>query len=300
MDAHAHCREVTRRCAGNFYHGLKLLDARQREAMYALYAWMRRADDLADGAPCMDGPRAGLPGAGDSVAGPDVHGAEARRLLGELGRRTVEVLEGGPVGDDPVFIALADAARWCSLPAEDFLAMIEGQLADLRFTQPEDFAALERYCRCVASSVGRLCVRIWGRSDEEALQLAQLRGIAFQLTNILRDFKEDHAAGRVYLPSREFAQAGLTPRALLSWEDGTRCADFVLSQVARAQSYYDRSAPLDQMIPSRPRAALYAMTKIYQGILEQIARRPFRIVSVPRISLSAGQKWLIALRARLA
>ncbi len=146
--------------------------------------------------------------------------------------------------------------------------------------------------------MGLLCINIWGFHDPNAPALAVDRGIAFQLTNMLRDFREDYDAGRIYLPAEDFAQHGLAPEALRDWSDPPRCAHFVRAQAARARSFYDRSAPLDQMITPSCRPALWAMTAIYGSLLKKIEDEPSQIITSRRVRLGAWRKGMIAMRAK--
>jgi phytoene synthase len=156
------------------------------------------------------------------------------------------------------------------------------------------------YCYRVASTVGLVCIEIWGYGDRAARALAVDRGIAFQLTNILRDYREDYDAGRIYLPVEDFRRHGIEPGGLRHWEDASACRGFVLEQVERARTFYRRSAGLEALITPSCRPTLWAMTAIYRGILEKAARDPRCIVSERRLRLSSWKKGVIALRARWA
>ncbi|MDY7109521.1 MAG: phytoene/squalene synthase family protein [Planctomycetota bacterium] len=278
-EAMRYCRDLTRRRAKNFYYGLKLLPEPQRSALYAVYAWMRRADDLADG------PRR-------------VDTELARARLEDFRRATTAVFDGGGIDDDPVLISLREVADRYPIRLEHFEAMLDGQLDDLIHRRYDTFDELREYCYRVASTVGLICITIWGYDDEHAAMLAVDRGIAFQLTNVLRDFVEDDDIGRVYLPAEDFARHGLDPAALRRWADEPRCRRFVLEQVERAESFYRRSQPLDDLIDRDCLPTLWAMTAIYRGLLAKMKRDPRQIVSGPRIRLTAAHKGLIALRAR--
>jgi len=275
-----HCRRVTRRCARNFYYGLKLAPEPKRSALYAIYAWMRAADDLVDDA---------SPGAAGGVA-------DHLRTFGE---RTERALAGKVAGGDgPTFIALAHVARTWPLDPAHFREMLRGQATDAGARTFERFDDLREYCYRVASTVGLICITVWGYRDEAARALAVDRGIAFQLTNILRDYSEDFDAGRVYLPQEDFRRHGLTPRSLREWSDGTACERFWSEQSERAQSFYDRSRGLEELISEDCRPVLWAMTAIYAGLLDKARRMPRRAVVGPRIRLSAWRKGLIAIEAR--
>ncbi|MHC4968573.1 MAG: phytoene/squalene synthase family protein, partial [Planctomycetota bacterium] len=277
-EALRHCRDVTRRRARNFYYGLKLTPEPQRSALYSIYAWMRRADDLVDGAADEAGAR--------------------RPALDAFRAATDAALAGSRTGDDPLWVALSDTASRYDVPREAFHGVLEGQLEDLTGRRYETFGQLRRYCERVASTVGLICISIWGYRDPAARELAVERGIAFQLTNILRDYRQDYDAGRVYLPQEDFDRHRLTPALLRKWDEPARCRDLVLEQVARAQGFYDHSAPLEGMITPSCRPTLWAMTTIYHGLLKKLEHAPQRMVSDQRLRLSSMRKGIVALQAR--
>ena len=277
QDAFKWCRDVTKKRARNFYYGLKLLPEPRRSAMYAIYAWMRHADDLIDDQ--------GDPGI-------------ASALLDEFAENTRQSLEGVPPAPLPMWKAFTETVSSWSLDPAPFGMMIDGQRADLEgreINTPED---LLQYCRQVASSVGLVCIQVWGATDQLARDLAIDRGIAFQLTNILRDLKEDLEMDRCYLPSEQLQAAGLTPESLLGWIHGDRCESLVRGWIDMAHEAYGRSAPLDELIDPECRPTLWAMTSIYRSILDRIDREPMRIAAGPRVRLGAAHKTSIALRAR--
>ena len=273
-----YCRDITRRQARNFYYGLKLLPEPKRAALYAVYAWMRRADDLAD------------------KTGIDPE--QARQRIEDLRTATAQILTGQSRPDDPVLIGLKDVHSRFDLRIEPFHDVLDGQLDDLAGRTYETFDDLREYCRRVASSVGLICISIWGYDDDRAPGLAVDRGIALQLTNILRDFVEDLDAGRVYLPAEDFHRHGLDPSSLRRWRDPKRCEAFLREQLDRAESYYVRSAPLDEMINPTCRPTLWAMTTIYHRLLEKMKRDPARLMAGRRIGLSVLAKCAIVMQAR--
>jgi phytoene synthase len=277
-EALRHCRDVTRRRARNFYYGLKLTPEPKRSALYSVYAWMRRADDLVDSA-------------ADEAGG-------RQQAIDALRTATDAALGGADVGDDPLWVALSDSASRYDMPRDAFHGVLDGQVEDLTGRRYETFDELRRYCERVASTVGLICISIWGYRNPAARELAVDRGIAFQLTNILRDYRQDYDAGRVYLPQEDFDRHRLTPTLLRKWDEPARCRSLVLEQVARTQSFYDRSAPLEGMITPDCRPTLWAMTTIYHGLLEKLGRFPRRIVSDQRLRLSSVRKGMIALRAK--
>jgi len=274
----AHCREITRRRARNFYYGLKLLPEPQRSALFVVYTWMREADDIVDGTREVDG--------------------DVSTKLQRFRAHTDTALTGQPDSDDPLWIGLAATAAKFKLPRESFHGMLDGQLDDLARKEYDTFDQLRNYCYRVASTVGLLCIEIWGYQEDAARELAIDRGIAFQLTNIIRDYAQDFDAGRVYLPREDFAEFGLSPETLRRWERPSACDAMLRQELRRAEVFYDRSADLDPLIAPACRPTLWAMTAIYQGLLRKMLRNPSRIVLARRMRLSALHKGAIALRAQ--
>lgn len=271
----SHCADIVRREARNFYHGLKLAPEPRRSALYAVYAWMRRADDLVDD---------GGPDRIEQIAA--FRAATERAFAGQVPDR------------DPMWPALVCSITDHALARGDFDGMLDGQLLDAEHRPCRDWEEARQFCDLVAGTVGRTCTRIFGASDPEAMRLSTDRGIAFQLTNILRDLREDHRMGRCYLPADELAKAGLDITSLLAWSDAPRCTAFMQSQLDRCMAHYRSSAPLDGMIDWSCRPTLWAMTAIYGGIARRINDRPQSVVE-GRVALPALSKVLVALRARL-
>lgn len=274
----AFCENLTRTQARNFYYGLKLLPEPKRSAMFALYAYMRLVDDIAD----------------------DEDGRTVEQRVADLDawrQRTHEVLAGNSsvIATHPLWPALADLVQRHQVPAHVFDDAIAGQQQDLCFTRFQTFDELREYCVRVAGVVGLASIYVWGFDDaEEAKQLALDRGIAFQLTNILRDLREDAARGRVYLPVQQLAGAGVSDEELRT--GGRRFREMMKQQIALAESYYEKSAPLDRLISRDSRPTLQAMTDIYRRLLAKIAGDPERVLS-ERVSLSVFSKLWIGWRA---
>jgi len=277
-----HCRRITRDCARNFYYGLKLAPEPKRSALYTLYAWMRAADDLVDEA-----------NPGDPAAARD---ALARFLAG-----TNSAMAAIPPDDDsrePLWVAVHALGERYHVDRDLFAEMIEGQLLDLERSTYQTFAELRDYCYRVASTVGLLCISIWGYEGQRAPDMAIDRGIAFQLTNILRDYAEDFDRGRVYLPIEDFDRAGLTPDELRHWSKPATCRAFVSEQVKRARTYYHQSRDLDVLVSPECRPVLWAMTAIYQSILDRIGELPDRLIHGAPVRIGALRKGMIALEAK--
>jgi len=273
--AYAACEEITRTEARNFHYGIRLLPAPKRNALCALYALARRIDDIGDG---------DLP-----LAEKESALAGVRKDLGRLD----DV-------DDPVFVAVADAARRYPVPLGAFEELVDGVQLDLSEVRIADFDELITYCRYVAGSVGRLCLSIFGPTggDLETLSLyADQLGIALQQTNILRDIREDLGNGRVYLPADELDQFGvrlaLDEQGNLEDPQG-RLAGYIRFAAARAEDWYSLGWRLTPHLDWRSGASCRAMAGIYHHLLARIAADPV-LVYDRRVSLSVGQKARVAL-----
>ena len=273
--AYAACEEITRTEARNFHYGIRLLPAPKRNALCALYALARRIDDIGDG---------DLP-----LAEKESALAGVRKDLGRLD----DV-------DDPVFVAVADAARRYPVPLGAFEELVDGVQLDLSEVRIADFDELITYCRYVAGSVGRLCLSIFGPTggDLETLSLyADQLGIALQQTNILRDIREDLGNGRVYLPADELDQFGvrldLDEQGNLEDPQG-RLAGYIRFAAARAEDWYSLGWRLTPHLDWRSGASCRAMAGIYHHLLARIAADPV-LVYDRRLSLSVGQKARVAL-----
>lgn len=281
-ESRQHCRQLSRERARNFYHGMKLVPEPKRFGMDALYAWMRQADDLADETGELDAKKRTL--------------AEFLRLTDLATDPALQDMAKLPQG--PLWPAVRDMVLTSHMPIEYLHQMIEGQLLDQHKTRYSSFEELYDYCYKVASVVGLACLQIWGYDgSEETRKLAEWRGIAFQLTNILRDVKEDALRDRVYVPAEDFHAFELNPVmfTLGKPEDLRRGLQRV---VDRAIEYYEKSAPLDERVHPDGRHCLWAMTEIYRGLLTKIERDPL-VVLRKRVRLSGPHKILIALRAAI-
>lgn len=271
------CGRIVKSRARNFWYGLRLTPEPKRSALYAIYAWMREADDIAD---------------------EEGTTATVRRSELEAFRARTHRVFRGEADPDPWWRAFGDTVQRYALPREPFDSMIDGQDADLDWTTCPDRTVLERFCWQVASTVGLICIGIWGHDGEpEVERMAVDRGKAFQLTNVIRDLREDHARARTYLPADELEAAGLDIDGLLSWRDPARCADFMRGQVAHAEAYFRASSGLDAHLSAECRATSWAMNQIYHELLRRIERDPSRVVR-ERVGLGSMRKMAIAWRAR--
>ena len=228
---------------------------------------------------------------------------DRRRDLQGFHDRTLELFSGRMprVVLDPeahIFPAMLRVLELHELDPADFTLMLDGQFADLEPRTIETRDQLLEYCDQVASTVGRVCVRIWGGAGPECLRLATERGKALQLTNILRDVREDHQRRRCYLPEAEFQAAGLSREDLVNWSDPERCRRFIHDQVALAEAHYEAADGLEALIEPAARPTCWAMTRIYHALLTKIRHRPVLIAGDSRIRLSSFRKLSIGMRAR--
>jgi phytoene synthase len=269
--SYQYCTGVARSRAKNFYYSFLLLSRQQRKAMCAIYAFMRYCDDLSD-----------EPGASH---------AAIERWRAEL----EEALE-GRFSDHPVWPAFHHTVRRFGIPHQYFRDMIDGVAGDLQPRRFETFGELYRYCYQVASVVGLTIIHIFGFDTQSALPLAEKCGVAFQLTNILRDIREDGANGRVYLPAEDLRRFGVSEDELRTGARSERMLELMRFEARRARSYYDQSLPLLDLIHPRSRPSLWALIAIYSRLLERIERKNYDVFT-RRVRLSALEKSWIVVRA---
>jgi phytoene synthase len=279
--AYRQCETITRQQAKNFAYGIALLPREKRQALSAVYAFARRIDDIGDGT---------LPAA-EKIAALAAARASVTALAGGAG---------APAGDD-VLLALEDAADRLPIPVAAFGELIDGCEADVRGVTYTTFGELEHYCRCVAGSIGRLSLGVFGCADAAtAGPLADDLGVALQLTNILRDIREDLGNGRVYLPAEDLDRFGctLTPADAVGAGPvmAGPLADLVRFEAARARDWYGVGLRLLPLLDRRSRACTGAMSGIYRQLLEHIAARPQEALD-HRMSLPGRDKAIIAAKA---
>jgi phytoene synthase len=303
--AYGICRHVARTAAKNFYYGFLVLPQRKRNALSAVYAFMRHADDICDD--------------------PGMTIPERRVKLHDWLEGYHRVAEGEPT-DDPVFLALRDTQQHFGIPIELLDKLVHGTGMDLQddpskpyagvpetpgdesatgattaragdsgqpSAQPvvayETFSELYDYCYHVASVVGLVCIRIFGYRDPDAEPLAEHVGIAFQLTNILRDIKEDAQMGRIYLPREDLALHGITPEELVSGAELERLRPLLEMEARRAREFYAATEQLLPLIDDDAQPALWTLVEIYRRLLERIEQRNYDVYS-ERIRLSVAEK----------
>ncbi len=269
--AYADCEAITREQAKNFYYGIRLLPPPKRRALSAIYAMARRIDDIGDGqAPIAD-------------------------KLTRLAEVRQQLAAPGLVSDDPVLVALVDAAQRYPVPMEAFRELVEGCEMDAAGTCYQTFDQLVGYCRRVAGSIGRLSLGVFGTTDlAAAVPRADALGIALQVTNILRDLVEDREEmGRIYLPREDIERFGVAPD--LSGPPANLGA-LVLFEAERTRSFWAEGLALLPLLDHRSRACVAAMAGIYHRLLARIERRPTAVVEV-RVSLPGWEKAWVAARA---
>jgi 15-cis-phytoene synthase len=290
--AYAICRRIAKREAKNFYYAFRVLPEAKSDAMCAIYAFMRRADDISDD---------------ESMPIPERREVMAGWLADWRRSGTESSL-------DPVFVAVRDTQRQFQISDELLEQLVRGTTMDLEESLPgivpvaamgstfqvyERFDDLYRYCYLVASVVGLACIRIFGYSDSRAELLAEKTGVAFQLTNILRDVKEDAERGRIYLPLEDLAQTGVEVEQLVRTAQGSlepKTAQPLLTLVGgRASEFYRAAEELIPLLDRDSQAAMWVLVTIYHGLLERIEAHDFDVFT-ERVSVPTAQKLLILAR----
>ena len=293
--AYSVCRSIARSSAKNFYYAFLALPRHKREALCAVYAYMRRCDDISDDASLPVG--------------------ERRLKLADWLDTFHRVMQGNP-SDDPVLIALADAQRRFKIPIHLLDQLALGTAMDLAEEADDDepefargkfqetaektndaqptiryatFDDLYQYCYRVASVVGLVCIRIFGYRDPMAELLAERCGLAFQMTNIIRDVKEDAIMGRVYLPEEDLAKFQLDPAELQGTPDPVRWRPLLALEADRAREFYRAGEELIPYISEDSQPALWVLITIYHQLLEKIASQEYDVFT-NRISLTSWQK----------
>lgn len=280
--AYSVCRHIARSAARNFYYGFMVLPRPKRNALSAVYAFMRRCDDITD----------------DST----LSFYDRRNKLAEWLDSVHRAIAGHPT-DEPVLLALTDAQRRYQIPLGLLDQLAYGTAADIEHdpipaetgaalsVRYHTFEELKQYCYGVASVVGLVCIRIFGYRDPAAEPLAERCGMAFQLTNIIRDVKEDAAMGRIYFPEEDLAQFGLTA-ADFATPDVTRLRPLLTKEADRAREFYGSGEELVHLVNEDSQPALWVLITIYRRLLEKIALRQYDVFN-ERVRLSATEKLFI-------
>ncbi len=280
--AYSVCRGITRTAAKNFYYAFLVLPRRKREALCAVYAFMRRCDDITD----------------ESTLS-----LQERRQKLDLWLDSLHRAQQGQPTDDPILLALTDAQRRYHIPAglldelahgtamdvEDAEASAQTSSAPGLTIQYKTFEDLRLYCYRVASVVGLVCIHVFGYRDPEAEPLAENCGLAFQLTNIIRDVKEDASMGRIYLPEEDLAKFNLSAAELLAAPDPARFRPLLAFEADRAREFYASGDALIPYISEDSQPALWVLVTIYRRVLEKIAEKQYDVFTA-KVSLSTSEK----------
>lgn len=270
-------KEMAKREAGNFYWGFISLGYHERMAIYALYNFARQVDDEAD--------TVGLENLPARLA---VHRERIARCFR------------GDYGEDPILRVLAEAIERYQIPQEELQMLIDGVEMDFSRSRYETFEDLRAYCNLVASVVGRMCVRIFGFTNPIALERADDLGLALQITNILRDVREDIVdMKRVYLPQEELRRFNISEESLATGEIAEGWNDFITLQITRAREYFVTGYEVLRYIPRRPAACVQTMAGIYEELLKKIERDPALPLRA-RAALSKTEKLRVVVRSWLS
>lgn len=265
-----HARRITRDRAKNFYYAFILLDRQRRDSLCSIYAFMRHCDDLSDE--------------------PGATAAALDRWRVEM----VDALTGGG-SENPLWPSFVDTVQRYRIPHRYLHDMIDGVTSDLTRTRIETFDELYHYCYQVASVAGLCLIHIFGFHNPRALELAEKCGIAFQLTNILRDAGEDYRMGRIYLPRVDRERYGVAEESLGETQVSEPVRALLSDYGRRARGYYDESRPLLDLVDPSCRSSLWALIEIYSGVLARIAERNYEVLG-ERIRLSTFEKSMIVVR----
>jgi phytoene synthase len=270
--SYAHCRRIARRSASSFYYSFLLLPKPKRLAMCALYAFLRRTDDLVDN---------------------PTPSEQRRDALQSWRQSLVRATQG--TYDDPLLPALADSISAFQIPSQYLHDVLDGVEMDLDPQGYETFEQLEQYCQRVASAVGLACLQIWGCTSDKAEHPARQCGVAFQMTNILRDLKEDAARGRVYLPREDLRRFNYTADDLRAGVRDERFRELMRFQIDRSQRLYAVGARVNEWLQPDGQRVFGSMLNVYQALLDEIKRLDGDVLST-RVRLSTWRKMRIATR----
>lgn len=280
--AYSVCKGITRTAAKNFYYAFLVLPKRKRDALCAVYAFMRRCDDITDD------PQLSLP--------------ERRQKLDAWLEDLHRAQQGHPT-DDAILLALTDAQRRYAIPAGLLDELAHGTAMDVEeaefaaqhsstpglTVQYKTFEDLRVYCYRVASVVGLVCIHVFGYRDPAAEDLAERCGLAFQLTNIIRDVKEDASMGRVYLPEEDLAKFNLSASELLATPDPARFRPLLTLEADRAREFYQSGDELVSYISEDSQPALWVLVTIYRNLLDKIALKEYDVFTA-KVALTTWEK----------
>ena len=273
--SYEHCRNLAKTAARNFYYGFALLPPAKRDALCALYAFMRHADDISDSDRELKDKNEGL----------------------KAWRTALDQALAGQYNGSRILPAFHDTVDRYGIPAVYFHDLISGAGMDLSIQRYATFELLRKYCYCVAGTVGLCCVHVFGFRDPAALELAPKLGIAFQLTNVLRDVPEDFAMGRIYLPQEDLVRFGCTEGDIANHAASSAFVELMRFEAERAWQFYEEGVRLQKLISPDSQAALWTLTRIYSGVLRKIETIHYDVLAKPHPGLSRLEKAWIMLRA---
>ena len=283
------CREITQKRAASFSRAIKMTPVQRRGEMYALYAWSRLADDIADDSP---------------------DAATARKGLDRFSKNTTDAFANCPAGDDTtIWPAVAWTVRTCGIRPQWCEDLIEGMRREVGSPETKggnefaigSFPQFDDYCYRVAGTVGLMCISIWGLKKgirfEEVEPLSKARGRALQTINVLRDFAPDfdRSPRRIYFPADLLGKCGLIAEGLRQWRDPVRCEAAVRELASHARRNLNESAPLADKIDPHCFAVLDGLTRVYSALLDRIEKTPKLIIATRPVHLSVPRKaWIAA------
>jgi phytoene synthase len=266
--SYSYCQKIAKDRAKNFYYSFLLLEKPRRQAMCAVYAFMRHCDDLSDD-----------PGALTKDA------AQLQQSI-SLWRVELDRALHGKMGENPLWPAFCDTVERYAIPHRFFHEMIDGVLSDIEPREMETWEELYEYCYRVASVVGLAVIHIFGFTSVRALLLAEKCGVGFQLTNILRDVREDAEIGRIYLPREDLRRFGVSTEQLRLGMENDRFRNLMRFEAGRARNCYQESEPLIDLIDKKSRNSLWALREIYLRLLARIEKSNYAVltrrISVPK------------------
>jgi phytoene synthase len=291
--SYEHCHRIARAANSNFYPAFYLLPKPKRDALAALYAFMRLIDDVADEGADLAGKQRGL--------------ARWRAALDQAITGQEQICDGNAAmvspmsmpGASEVLPALVDTMQRYNMPARYLHDQISGAEMDLTIRSYPTFERLREYCYRVAGTVGLTCTHVFGFREARSLDLAEKLGLAFQLTNVLRDVREDHERGRVYLPEEDLARYGVGTADFARGEATLGVHELLRFEAERARHYYEEGADLIDLIDADSRGALWLLVHTYSALLARIAAMDFAVFG-KRIRLSKAEKMIFMARARFA
>lgn len=266
-ESYRYCMDISRKEAKNFYYSFIFLPMRKKQAICAVYAFMRSSDDMVDNASSLE------------------------RKVENLNAWKKQVADclNGKAPNHPVFPALQDTVKEFKIPVKYFVELLQGMEMDLTPRRFQTFDDLYSYCYKVASVVGLICLHIFEFEDQAALKYAEACGIAFQMTNILRDIKEDMQMGRIYIPDEDLRKFSCTENDLKSMKISDSLRNLIRFEAERTEAYYDQAQPLINLIHLDSRQALKVMIAIYRAILEKIKKKNYDTIT-ERVRLNFFEK----------